>query len=401
MCTLTVPGLRENSPFIEEDDPIQIRQLNWDPSTRRPLGMDHWLAKGRVAGFKAPGWTNLVYNARVIAVKRKQEQIMVRIFNPATIAQLHSPPQRFNVQFPLPMDRYHPMSQALSIVQEAVTPVKRSPQPSGWQAPVLPRSIVPMNRSSGTTHQITQRPPWIQSMLFPTEADCEEQSNLNPGIFKRPFFDKELNYEQKKAIENVCSQNYGSLPFLISGPPGTGKTKTLVEIARQLVKRVDKVSHILFCAPSDPAADTVAERLSAHFGNDELLRLNRLTRTFAEVPGSVLPYCYISDNNFDLPSFKQLMSYKIVVCSCRDASLILYSRMRNSDLYTAEHAIRNAIHPSASNSEPAQMHWTALLMDESAQAIEPEACIPLSIVAPPLDCGQLHFTPLFVMAGDE
>jgi superfamily I DNA and/or RNA helicase len=237
-------------------------------------------------------------------------------------------------------------------------------------------------------------------MLFPSELDCEEQTKPNPGHFKRPFFDEELNWEQKKTIESICSRDYGTLPFLISGPPGTGKTKTLVELAVQLVINVDKVSHILVCAPSDPAADTVIQRISTYFNPAELLRLNRPTRTFAEVPGAVLPFCYISQNKFDLPPFKQLMSYKIVITTVRDSALLLYSRMTNIGLYAAEYGLRSSIHPYAVQPSQIELHWTALLMDESAQAIEPEALIPLSVVAPP-ESVKLAFTPLFAMAGDE
>jgi DNA polymerase III delta prime subunit len=168
---------------------------------------------------------------------------------------------------------------------------------------------------------------WLQSMLFPAEADCKMQTGLNPGFFTRLFFDDKLNYEQKKATESVCLQNYGILPFLISGPPGTGKTKTIVEIALQLLTSVQKISHILICAPSDPAADIILQRLSLHLKPNDLLRLNRPPRTFAEVPDSILPFCYVSHDKFGLPQFRQLMAYQVVVTTCRDASLLLNARL--------------------------------------------------------------------------
>lgn len=49
----------------------------------------------------------------------------------------------------------------------------------------------------------------------------------------------------------------------------------------------------------------------------------------------------------------------------------------------------------------AKLHWTALLLDEAAQAMEPEALIPLTVVAPPVDPNFSGPAPLVVMAGDE
>jgi superfamily I DNA and/or RNA helicase len=59
-----------------------------------------------------------------------------------------------------------------------------------------------------------------------------------------------------------------------------------------------------------------------------------------------------------------------------------------------------SFHPLDSASESTKLHWSALLIDEAAQATEPEALIPLTVVAPHLDSPET-LSPLFVMAGDE
>lgn len=61
-----------------------------------------------------------------------------------------------------------------------------------------------------------------------------------------------LNDSQKNAIINIS--NAGSLG-IIHGPPGTGKTTTLVALIQQLVKTEKK---ILVCAPSNNAVDLLA-----------------------------------------------------------------------------------------------------------------------------------------------
>lgn len=48
---------------------------------------------------------------------------------------------------------------------------------------------------------------------------------------------------------------------MLHGPPGTGKTTTVVEIILQEVKRGSK---ILACAASNIAVDNIVERLVAH-----------------------------------------------------------------------------------------------------------------------------------------
>jgi putative helicase MOV10L1/helicase MOV-10 len=294
------------------------------------------------------------------------------------------------------------MKHVLPIIQEVLKQAnKSSNQYEVTDGAVKPSPAIPPRSFDGSLDLEGFPHSWLQSMLLPGEVDCEVQSMLNSGSFNRSFFDKQLNWEQKKAIESICSHNYGTLPFLISGPPGTGKTKTLVEVALQLVKNVDGVSHVLFCAPSDPAADMIVQRISAHFNATELLRLNRSSRAFAEVPGGVLPFCCISNDHFDIPRFNQLMACKLVVTTCRDASLLLHSRVTNTDLCAAEYGLRTSINPYAAPPSQVELHWTALIMDESAQAMEPEALIPLSVVAPPPGPVNLTFKPLFIMAGDE
>jgi len=417
-CSFLVSGLRENSPYIEEDDIIQLRQLRYDTQGKL-FGMEAWLSPpnmlpgsglsgGRWRGEAAPGWTSLIYNARVVAVQRKDNTLFIKIGGAPEMrhAILHMGASKFNIQFPVSINRYMPMKHILAVVQESLRQANtaRNHEYTTYEdVSQSQSSSSTISRSSDRATDVDDDPhtPWLQSMLFPIEADCDVQMVLNPAFFDRVFFDKELNWEQKKAIGSICSHNYGTLPFLVSGPPGTGKTKTLVEAALQLIKTVDGVSHVLFCAPSDPAADMIVQRISSHFNSTELLRLNRPSRAFAEVPGSVLPFCCISQDRFDLPKFKQLMACRLVVTTCRDASLLVHSRMTNTDLFAAEYGLRTSINPFAAPPSQIELHWTALLIDEAAQAMEPEALIPLSVVAPPLGQVDIVFKPLVVMAGDE
>ena len=69
------------------------------------------------------------------------------------------------------------------------------------------------------------------------------------------YIDENLNDSQKKAIENALScENF----FLIHGPFGTGKTRTLVELISQETRQGHKV---LATAESNAAVDNILERL--------------------------------------------------------------------------------------------------------------------------------------------
>lgn len=69
------------------------------------------------------------------------------------------------------------------------------------------------------------------------------------------FFNTNLNECQQKAVEFALFQRDVAI---IHGPPGTGKTTTVVEIIMQAVKQKQKV---LACAPSNIAVDNLVERL--------------------------------------------------------------------------------------------------------------------------------------------
>ena len=50
----------------------------------------------------------------------------------------------------------------------------------------------------------------------------------------RSFYDRNLNSEQKQAVQKIVSGSSRPAPYLVFGPPGTGKTVTLVEAIKQV-----------------------------------------------------------------------------------------------------------------------------------------------------------------------
>ena len=76
------------------------------------------------------------------------------------------------------------------------------------------------------------------------------------------FFDTKLHQNQRLAIRHALPLTGPTPPLtLIHGPPGTGKTRTLIELIAQAAHRNERV---LATAASNLATDNLAERLIAH-----------------------------------------------------------------------------------------------------------------------------------------
>lgn len=92
-----------------------------------------------------------------------------------------------------------------------------------------------------------------------------------PGL---NFYNQKLNQSQQLAVQTIC--NTTDATVIVHGPPGTGKSTTLAEAIRQLVKRGEKV---LVAAPSNAAVDHLSRVLIQAGLN--LLRVGNSSKTDA------------------------------------------------------------------------------------------------------------------------
>lgn len=111
VCSMHVPGLRENSPFVEEDDIVCLRQLVCEPGSTTALrGMAEWLTMKDVFEnthpypwpTPAPGWTQIIYHARVLGVVRATETLHLKV---AGLLGGGERTIKCNVQFEVPLQR--------------------------------------------------------------------------------------------------------------------------------------------------------------------------------------------------------------------------------------------------------------------------------------------------------
>ncbi|TDZ73127.1 DNA polymerase alpha-associated DNA helicase A [Colletotrichum trifolii] len=103
----------------------------------------------------------------------------------------------------------------------------------------------------------------------PTDLTSNEQ------LSKIQWIDPSLNDSQKDAIRFALASREVAL---IHGPPGTGKTHTLIELILQMLKLGLR---ILVCGPSNISVDNIVERLAPH--KIPILRLGHPARLLPSV----------------------------------------------------------------------------------------------------------------------
>jgi len=99
----------------------------------------------------------------------------------------------------------------------------------------------------------------LLNVLFSVSSPGVPHQTCNPKLVDTDgnlvLYNQNLDMSQREAVEFCLKQKEVGV---VHGPPGTGKTTTVVEIIRQAVKAGDKV---LVCAPSNVAVDNLVERL--------------------------------------------------------------------------------------------------------------------------------------------
>ena len=271
------------------------------------------------------------------------------------------------------------------------------PMTSNFHVRIVPRPDYYLRCLTALSWLAVVPEAFFQKLWFPTEAPFLSPLSENITL---PFL-VGLNTEQLSFARTIIQRtlqpeyNFARPPVVLTGPAGTGKTKTLLSTIQQVLATPSSQRiRILVVTSSHTAADVVTRRLAKFHSNTQVFRLYNADRPVATVPVQILPFTFQDSGtgHFTLPDLEQLFGFDIIVCTCYDAH-ILYQcgltnhqlRLRRMEIYQRAAAEFKAcgatIIPNNSVNEP---HFTHLFVDEAAQATEPETLIPLSVVLDPI-----------------
>uniref|UniRef100_A0A674MH22 Helicase with zinc finger n=1 Tax=Takifugu rubripes TaxID=31033 RepID=A0A674MH22_TAKRU len=174
--------------------------------------------------------------------------------------------------------------------------------------------------------------------------------------------DPRLNAKQKEAILAITTPISISLPpILIIGPYGTGKTFTLAQAVKHILRQDH--SRVLICTHSNSAADLyIKDYLHPYVeaGNQHAkpLRVYFRNRWVKTVHPVVQQYCLISSTqvNFKMPTKEDILRHRVVVVT----------------LSTSQYLCQLDLEPGL---------FTHILLDEAAQAMECETIMPFALAS--------------------
>ncbi|XP_074706069.1 helicase MOV-10 isoform X1 [Strix aluco] len=193
----------------------------------------------------------------------------------------------------------------------------------------------------------------LSGLLFPSSS-CHQ--SLFTGTFQPRWFDRKLqaNEEQCRAVTHIVTGMSRPAPYLIFGPPGTGKTVTLVEAIKQ-VWTCFKDTRILACAPSNSATDLLCQRLIKDIAPRYIYRLVANSRSYQEVPADIRSCCNWDDEQscYVYPSKEHLQRYRILITT----------------LVTAGRLVSANFPPG---------FFSHVFIDEGGQAVEPESVVAIA-----------------------
>lgn len=201
-----------------------------------------------------------------------------------------------------------------------------------------------------------------------------------------------LNASQNEAVRNIVAARDVAI---VHGPPGTGKTTTLVQAIRQTLKHEKQV---LVCSPSNTAVDLLTEKLSEQ--GIDVLRLGNPVRISENILSKTLDAKIAAH-----PSYKDLKQYKKMAEEYRsmaqkykrkfgreereqrnllfaESKKILHEASMLEEFIIDEQFDKTQVIActlvGSANKALRNKQFSTVFIDEAAQALEPACWIPIT-----------------------
>ncbi|GAB0097443.1 hypothetical protein DMENIID0001_130800 [Sergentomyia squamirostris] len=162
------------------------------------------------------------------------------------------------------------------------------------------------------------------------------------------------NPEQQSAVTHILNKTSHPAPYILMGPPGTGKTTTIVEAICQIIRK-NASAHILVVASSNYACNDIAMRLLPYICETKIYRLftGSKEQEMDTIAPELLKISNLQRGFHYYPSLNILKNYNVVICTLVVSGKFVQAGM-NSD------------------------HFSYVFIDECGSCTEPSTLIPIA-----------------------
>lgn len=327
-----------------------LNQLTIDLERREDTGIEHTFEYGRPVCFFTTDITGAPryfhFSATISYVR--ENRMVVALPNPSALSDIEGKPD-LGVQLYFDETSYKAMFAALSEIIQA-----KDNRLAGL------RDILRGRSAAGFRELYPVRFPW-------------------------------LNRTQEEAVNHVLGAKDVAI---VHGPPGTGKTTTLVEAIYETLHRENQV---MVCAQSNMAVDWISEKLADR--GIPVLRIGNPTR----VNDKMLSFTY--ERRFEShPDYSELWSIRKAIrqgkAHHRNPDSLQQLRIRaaeleikiKEELFNEARVIACTL-VGAANRILEKHHFTSLFIDEAAQALEAACWIAIGKADRVILAGDYHQLP--------
>lgn len=177
---------------------------------------------------------------------------------------------------------------------------------------------------------------------------------------KFDWFNKkvEQNQEQVTAIKNIVNCTAYPFPYIIFGPPGTGKTSCIVECIAQILKLKPNI-RVIVLAQSNSACDEIGVRLLKNVSWNKIFRYYspsmQINSQDYEMPEILRRTSNLRNKSSQFPSKEEFSYFRVVITTLMSCSRLVQFDEQNE----------------------ISRHFDYIFVDECASALEPESLVPI------------------------